>query len=171
MLDRPSLIANVTGEYQAILELADFTADDTTGNMKEPTDWTFRYLGVLEASLDTASVADGKETQAMAYLTYFLLAKATAALAANMSVGGGRARAELQQQFDHVKALRDEALYVAQSYGLTVVATSTGISPIPFAGGMDAADFETDDSLPKLFSIATAPGIPFFSDDAVGELA
>jgi hypothetical protein len=159
MLTRFDLITAVSGELAGVLTLAGFTAADTVGNMKEPTDQTFRAMGVAEADLADAAVADGEEQKGIAFLTFFTVDKAVWNTANKMNVKAGSASAELETQHKNLLRLWAQALAEAQSYGLPVPGGgpgASGVIPIPYVGGISRSDYETvaadSDRLPLLFS-------------------
>jgi len=157
-LPRATLVEAMTGELEEVLELADIDPVDQTGDLKEPIDRTFRALGVAEVDLATASAATGSEAKAIAYATYFVLYKATAALVAQMNMSSAGARAELRQQYENVRDRMREALEIAQGFGLSIATGgSAGVAPIPFAGGIESADYEgvadSSSRMPPLFDL------------------
>lgn len=124
-LTRAQLNTAVTAELAGVLSLAGFAATDTSGAMKEPLDRALRALGESESALAAASVADGSEAKAIAYLRYFVLDKAVLATTSKMNVKAGSASANLREQHENLKQQRDEARLTAESYGLWL-ATSAG---------------------------------------------
>lgn len=141
-LSRADLIAAAAGELVGVLALAGMTAVDDAANLKGPIDRTYRALGFSEAQL-SALIADGDEEAAIAFATYFVLARATFSVAKKFDVSGNTG-AKLEQQYQHLKELRDEALRIAQGYGLQVAGHGvSGILGIPYAGGIESSDYET----------------------------
>lgn len=157
-LARSVLVAAIAGGLRELLAEAELLPADTTGHLKEPIDQTFRALGVAEVGLAAATVADGSESAAIAIANYFTLARILNAVSTEISLSSVGSRAEFQQLYDHVKERLEAALVVAQGYGLVIAgAGSSGIVPIPYAGGIDAFDYAeiADDTsqVPKLFSL------------------
>lgn len=158
MLSRAELATAVSGELAGVLTLARFTATDSSGNMKEVLDRTFRALGVAEGGLATASVADGNEERAIAYLRYFVIDKAVYATTAKMNLKAGSSSANLREQHENLLRLLASALAVAQSFGLPLPGNGlSGVMPIPYAGGISEGDYVSlahdGDRLPPLFSL------------------
>lgn len=156
-LTRAALTATLAGELADVLALASLEAADTTGALKEPLDRTFRALGVAEGGLAEAAAPDGAEPRAIAFATYFALARAASALAGRVDVATGRneTSAKESQAFTHVQALLEQARADAEGYGLPV---GTGaIVPVPFAGGIARGDYAAvagdPDRLPPLFGV------------------
>lgn len=157
-LARSSLLAAIAGELREPLALAEINPVDTTGNLKEPLDRTFRALGAAEADLATAVVATGSEAVAIAYATYFVYSRVTSALADQVNMSSVGSRADLHQLYENMKDRMADALLIAQGFGLSISGSgASGLVPIPFVGGMDAADYDavaSDDSvMPRLFSL------------------
>ena len=155
-LARADLTTTIAGELANVLTLAGLSTTDTSGNLKEPLDRVFRALAVAEADLATAAVADGAEERAVAYARYFVLVRATDALAGKMDVSAGAASAKLRQQFENVRDRMQEALIVARGYGLAIAGDGvSGIAPIPYAGGVSRSDYDAiaadADRVPPLF--------------------
>ena len=165
-LTRAELNTAVTGELAGVLAVAEFAATDAAGAMKEPLDRCFRALGITETGLASATVADGGEEQAIAYLRYFAINKAVWATTAKMNVkASGGAAANLREQHENLLRLQAEALALAQSFGLAVPGNGQSpYIPVPFGGGIDQADVDarTDDTsrVPPLFSTRDLPGVP-----------
>lgn len=158
MLSRAELATAVSGELAGVLTLAGFAATDTSGAMKEPLDRTFRALGVTESGLAAATVPDGSEERAIAYLRYFVIDKAVYATTAKMNVKAGSASANLREQHENLLRLQASALAVAQSYGLSLPGNGlSGVMPIPYAGGVSEGDYVSlahdGDRLSPLFSL------------------
>lgn len=157
-LARADLVTAVAGELADVLTLAGIAATDTSGALKEPLDRVFRALGVAEAGLASATVADGDEQRAIAYAAYFVLSRAVGALASrvDVSLGRGEANAKESQAFAHVQEQMREALAIAQGYGLTVGKSS--LAPVPYAGGISRSDYDAaeqdSDRLPPLFAVS-----------------
>lgn len=153
-LTRAALITAVAGELDDVLTLAGMTSADDAANMKSPIDQVFRELGTAEASLATATVADGSEKKSVAYATYFVLRRASRALVKKMSVASGGARANLREQYENVRAEMRDALAIAQGYGLAV---GLGATPTPYAGGISQSNYDDvaldTDRIPPLFSL------------------
>lgn len=124
-LTRVQLNTAVTAELAGVLTLAGFAATDTSGAMKESLDRTLRALGVAESDLVSATIDDGVEAKAIAYLRYFVLDKAVLATTSKMNVKAGSSSANLREQHENLKQQRDEARLTADAYGLWL-ATSTG---------------------------------------------
>lgn len=171
-LTRAQLNTAVTGELAGVLTLAGFAATDTSGAMKEPLDSTFRALGEDESDLATATVADGDETKAIAYLRYFTVDKAVWNTTAKMNVKAGSATANQREQHENLLKLLAHALGQAQAYGLQVPGNGqSGYIPLPFGGGIDRSQYDTtaaDTSrVPPLFSLddlAPLPGVPAWGE-------
>lgn len=164
-LTRAQLNTAVTGELAGVLTLAGFTATDGTGNMKEPLDRCFRALAVTESGLATATVPDGDEEKAIAYLRYFTVDKAVWATTAKMNVKAGSASANLREQHENLLRLQSAALAQAQAYGLPVPGNGqSGYIPVPFGGGTSQSDYDAraDDTgrVPPLFSTRDLPPVP-----------
>lgn len=168
-LSRAQLNTAVTGELAGVLALGGFAATDTAGNGKEPLDRCFRALGVAESDLATATVADGAEQQALAYLRFFVVDKAVWATASKMDVKAGSASAAARQQHENLLRLWNTALAQAQYYGLPVPgAGQSPYVPVPFGGGVALADYEAraDDQsrVPPLFSARDLPNAPAWGE-------
>ena len=169
-LSRASLITAVTGELAGVLTLAGFTAADTAGNMKEPADRCFRALGVAEGDLASATVADGDEEKAIAYLRYFTVDKAVWATASKMNVAAsGGAKANLREQHENLLRLLSAALAQAQALGLPLPGNGQSpYIPVPFGGGVSQSDYDAraDDTsrVPPLFSTRDLPSVPAWSE-------
>lgn len=165
-LTRANLIAAVAGELAGVLTLGGFTSADTTGNCKEPADSAFRALGTAQADLATATVDDGDEQQAIAYLRYFVVDKAVWNTTAKMNVKAtGGAAANLREQHENLLKLLAHALGQAQAYGLQVPGNGqSGYIPLPFGGGTSLADYDTraadTDRVPPLFSLDDLSPLP-----------
>lgn len=166
-LTRAQLVTATAGEWAQVLTLAGLAATDTSGALKEPIDKTFRALDVTEANLATATVVDGGEEQALAYAAYFVLARAVAATVSKMTVAAGTTKASLREQHENLLRLLAHALAIAQSFGLSIPgADGGGCIPIPYAGGVDQADYDANladtSRVPPLFSVddLTIPGVP-----------
>jgi hypothetical protein len=153
------LIAAVTGDLGPVITLAGFSRTDVTGGMKEPADKTFLAMGVPYGAIASTPAADGSETQAIAYLSYFTLEKAWAAVAAKADVTAGTAGIKGSQQYEHVKELLARWVTIAQQFGLEIPGadggTGSGFVPIPYAGGVSQADYQTvaadADRMPPMF--------------------
>jgi hypothetical protein len=157
-LSRAQLIAVVAGELDDVLTLAKLTAVDDAPNLKGPIDRTFRAIGVAEAGLAAATVADGGEQQAIAYATYFVLQRATWALTDRMDVSGARGGAKLRQRFENVRDRLDEALSIAQHYGLAIPGNGAITRhPLIYAGGVSSGDYDAvasdGDRMKPLFTV------------------
>lgn len=161
-MTRAELIAATAAELSGVLTLAGFTAADTTGNMKEPTDRAFRALGVGQNVIDYGLAPDGEEEKWLAYLRYFVIDKAVWNTTAKMNVKAGSATANQREQHENLLRLQASALALAQSFGLQVPGNGqSGIVPVPFGGGIDQGDYDAvaDDTslVPPLFSRRDLP--------------
>lgn len=173
-LARSSLLAAMAGELREPIDLADILPIDTTGNLKEPLDRTFRALGVAETDLPTASVATGSEAKAIAFATYFVYARVTSALADQVNMSSVGSRADLHQLYENMKDRMADALVIAQGFGLSIAGSgASGVVPLAYAGGIDVADFddiaEDDSIMPRLFSMRDLGMRIGSSQSAVGE--
>lgn len=140
MLARSDLVATIAGELAETLALGGLALTDTSGALKEPIDRTFRALGAAEADLATATAPDGSEAAAIAFATYFALARTLDAVAAKMDVGAEGASAKRHQQWDNVKARLEAALAAAQYYGLPLSLTTESGSLIAGGGPIFTGD-------------------------------
>jgi hypothetical protein len=156
-LDRATLMTEVGGELAGVLALAKLSVLDDVENLSPPLNRTFRAMGVAETDLATAVVATGQEQQAIAYATFFILDRALRGIPKKMDVSGGGSSAKLSNQWDHLRELRDEALLVAQGFGLDIAgAGESGWIPIPYAGGVSESDYLANregDRLEPLFQV------------------
>lgn len=164
-MTRAALNTAVTADLSGVLTLAGFAATDTSGAMKEVLDKTFRALGVAESGLASATVADGSEQQAIAYLSYFTIDKAVWNTTAKMNVKAGSAAANQREQHENLLKLLGHALAQAQAYGLPVPGNGqSGYIPVPFGGGIDQGQYDAtaDDTslVPPLFSRRDLPTVP-----------
>lgn len=161
-MTREELNTAVTAELAGVLTLAGFANTDTSGAMKEVLDNAFRALGVPQNVVGYGTVADGDETKAIAYLSYFVYSKAVANTTGKMAVAAGSAKAALEQQHLHLRQELARYLAQAQAFGLQVPGNGqSAYIPVPYAGGVDAADYQAraDDTsrVPPLFSTRDLP--------------
>lgn len=72
-LSRATAASTVAAENTELFALLGVGTDDQSGELKEPIDAALRAIGVAEADLATATVADGDVAGFMAYLTWRVL--------------------------------------------------------------------------------------------------
>lgn len=162
-LTRAQFVTTLAGQWGEVLSLAGVDATDVTGAMKEPVDQAFRALDTAEADLATASVATGSEEKGLAYGSYYLLVKCWQAVARKMNMGSAGAKADLAQQYDHVKELLGHALATAQRWGLSVPGEGfSGVYPLAYVGGTTDVNRAAADALRSdpLFSIDNLRLVP-----------
>lgn len=161
-LSRADLVGIVASEQHESLVLARLSDADQPGALKDPLDRCFRALGTPESGLATASVPDGGEQRAIAFATYFVLARATLALVGKRTMAAGRTRSHAREQYENVRERMREALAIAQGYGLALAGNGlSGLTPVPYAGGVALGDYtareQDGDRVPPLFSRADLP--------------
>ncbi len=150
-MSRAELVGEVGGLLAQALAVVGMPATDTAGALREPVNQTLRALGVAQATLATAIVADGQEATAVAFARYFVLDRLVDAAhdLINLSAPGG-ARLEQQGTVASLKAQRDEARTIAVARGLTGYTVQTGagdavsVAPIPLAGGLARVPYFTN---------------------------
>jgi hypothetical protein len=115
-----SELANRAGRHLIAVGL---TADDTTSNLKEPLDDTFRALGVAYGDLADAEVEEGNLDQFLAVGSVYVLRHALAASSgfanvAATALGTSKQKQQIVQILE--KRLAEAEAYAAQ-YGVSVL--------------------------------------------------
>lgn len=142
------MVGEVGARLRRALAMFGLQETDTVGNLREPINEALRALGVAEATLLTATVADGDEKKALAFARYFVLDWFidTAHDLTDLSAPGG-ASLKQQQTVQSLERQRDKALIAAAAQGLTgyTVKTAASVTPIPLAGGIARAAYFTNE--------------------------
>jgi hypothetical protein len=120
-------VANTSGDYLLTVGLL---TTDTTGNLKEPLDATFRKLGVAKGSEGTATVEESAWDKALAVAEVFVIERALKRASGRPDVGAtglGVTKDQSQMAPGLREALR-EAVRRAAQYGVS------GIVPVMSSG-------------------------------------
>ncbi len=117
-MNRAALAAALWGDLQRPFTEVGITNADTSGNLKEPLDKTFRALGTAWGDEATATVADGSEAAALSVAVYYGW-EAVVTAAANLvdgSVGAPQVSESSSQLFANYTKQRDAAKRDALAY-------------------------------------------------------
>ncbi len=147
-MSRVELVGEVGGLLNQAIALVGMPATDTAGALREPVNRTLRALGAAQATVTTATVADGDEERAIAFARYFVLDRLVDAAhdLTDLSAPGGAALKQ-QQTVQSLERQRDRALTAAVAHGLAgyTAKTSVDIAPIPLAGGIARTAYFTNE--------------------------
>lgn len=145
MMTRTVLAQTAAAELAPLLRASGIPASDTIGALKEPLDRALRALGVPEADLPAAVVPDGLEVRALAYAAHTIAQRAALLLAPTPQAAA-------------FQPIVSEAAAAARRAGWSE------LTPIPYAGGIDAADYAANAAdparLPALFSVGVGVAAP-----------
>jgi hypothetical protein len=124
---RTSATTHLSNEFAALASETGQAVTDSTAGFGPAIDRALRTLGVTEADLAAATVADANVPAFLALCEYHALARIWRSLATRADVSARNVMGPRAQVFQHVKDLVTEAANTCASYGYPV--------GTPIAGG------------------------------------
>jgi hypothetical protein len=121
-MNRTAATTYLTEEYRELATDAKFSSQQTTDAYSTAIDMSLRQLGVSEADLATADVAQADTLKYLALLNYYALGRFAKLLAIRFDVkaGSGAIDAARPQAFGRVNLLKAEATSELTQYGINV---------------------------------------------------
>jgi chemotaxis response regulator CheB len=119
---RADASAYLVEEYRDLADEAEFTTDQTTSAYSVAMDMSLRQLGVAEAALSTADVAQADVLKYLALLNYYALNRFAKLLSIRVDTAAGNNAINTKdsQAFDQVTKLQTRAASELTFYGISV---------------------------------------------------